>query len=68
MKETRTIDGIEYKVFLRRVTPPQEKSNVRNRRETGKNGIDEKSTNKKVINKKTDTNQKSTSKKRKMVK
>jgi hypothetical protein len=41
MKETRTIDGVEYKVFLRRVAPIQEKNNVRNRRQTQSNGSHE---------------------------
>jgi hypothetical protein len=41
MKETRTIDGVEYKVFLRRVSPIQEKNNVRNRGTLKSNGLDE---------------------------
>jgi hypothetical protein len=41
MKETRTIDGVEYKVFLRRVTPTQEKNNVRNRGTLKSNGSHE---------------------------
>jgi len=38
-KETRTIDGIEYRVLLRRV--PEGKTDVRNRRTTKSNGTHE---------------------------
>jgi hypothetical protein len=51
MKETRTIDGIEYRVLLRRV-PTEEKKNVRNRRTTKSNGTHENTSKQKKATKK----------------